>query len=362
MAIYHLSVKCMSRSRGQSATAAAAYRSAEKIRDDRTGEIHDYGRKGGVLHRELVLPQDSPAWARQRERLWNAAEIAERRKNSTVAREFEIALPSELKASERVRLAVDFARAISTKHRCAVDVSVHRPGRGGDTRNHHAHLLCTTRRLSLDGFTEKTRELDDAKTGEVVYWRERWAALTNERLKERGAESRIDHRTLKAQGIDRVPTVHKGPLLTALERRGIEARVSRRLDQERAEDIQSRLTRVAELGRLDREAREVTQSILVLSTDVAAARAARGHTGPGTGVVGHADAAQKAVERWKELYGQRSSSSLEEVQRQAREAWLKLRQNSNEAPEQGQERKRVLDRDAEKGREREQDKDLDLDR
>jgi MobA/MobL family len=113
-----------------------------------------------VLHRELVLPQDSPAWARQRERLWNAAETPETRKNSTVAREFEIALPSELKASERARLAVDFARAISIKHRCAVDVSVHRPGRGGDTRNHHAHLLCTTRRLGANGFTEKTRELD----------------------------------------------------------------------------------------------------------------------------------------------------------------------------------------------------------
>jgi len=275
VAIYHLSVKCMSRSRGQSATAAAAYRSAEKIRDERTGEIHDYGRKGGVLHRELVLPQDSPAWARQRERLWNAAEIAETRKNSTVAREFEIALPSELKASERARLAVDFARAISTKHRCAVDVSVHRPGRGGDTRNHHAHLLCTTRRLGREGFTEKTRELDDAKTGEVVYWREQWATLTNERLKERGVESRIDHRTLEAQGIDRAPTVHKGPLLTALERKGNRSRVIEQRERERADEIQARLSRAAELGRLERESREVEKSILVLSTDIAAAQRER---------------------------------------------------------------------------------------
>ena len=140
-----------------------------------------------MLHRELVTPEGAPAWAENRERLWNAAEAAETRKNSTVAREFEIALPSELKAQERTRLAVDFARAIATKHRCAVDVSVHRPGRGGDTRNHHAHLLCTTRRLQGNGFQEKTRELDDFKTGEVVYWRERWATLTNERLKERGS-------------------------------------------------------------------------------------------------------------------------------------------------------------------------------
>jgi MobA/MobL family len=77
--------------------------------------------------------------------LWNAAEAAETRKNSTVAREFEIELPAELKAHERTRLTVDFARAVATKHRCAVDVSVHRLGQGGDTRNHHAHLLCTTR-------------------------------------------------------------------------------------------------------------------------------------------------------------------------------------------------------------------------
>ena len=132
MAIYHLSVKCMGRSRGQSATAAAAYRAAERIRDERTGELHDYSRKGGVLHSELVVPAGAPGWARVRERLWNEAEAAETRRNSTVAREFEIALPSELKPQERAQLAVDFARAIATKHRCAVDVSVHRPGRGGD--------------------------------------------------------------------------------------------------------------------------------------------------------------------------------------------------------------------------------------
>jgi ATP-dependent exoDNAse (exonuclease V) alpha subunit len=275
MAIYHLTVKCMSRSHGQSATAAAAYRSAQKIRDERTGELHDYSRKGGVLHRELVVPAGAPDWARQRERLWNAAEAAETRKNSTVAREFEIALPSELKAQERARLAVDFARAIATKHRCAVDVSVHRPGRGGDTRNHHAHLLCTTRRLTGEGFKDKTRELDDAKTGEVVFWRERWAVLTNERLKERGVQARIDHRTLEAQGIERAPTVHKGPLLTALERRGIEPKVSRRLEAERVAEARAQLERAAELGRLEREQARVKESILVLSTDIAAARRER---------------------------------------------------------------------------------------
>jgi ATP-dependent exoDNAse (exonuclease V) alpha subunit len=331
VAIYHLTVKCMSRSKGQSATAAAAYRSAEKIRDERTGELHDYSRKGGVLHRELITPEGAPAWARNRERLWNAAEAAETRKNSTVAREFEIALPAELKAQDRTRLAVDFARAIATKHRCAVDVSVHRPGRGGDTRNHHAHLLCTTRRLQPNGFQEKTRELDDAKTGEVVYWRERWAMLTNERLQERGSAERVDHRTLEAQGIDRVPTIHRGPLLTAIERRGIEARVARRLDQERAEDIQARLARAAELGRLERERAEVEKSILVLSTDIAAARRERdrdaAYSGEHKGRIAPAVERKSSAQQWRD-----------EVRRQRQEAKPKT-------PERERSRDRTKDKD-----------------
>ena len=110
MAIYHLSVKTISRSAGRSATAAAAYRAGIKITDERTGELHDYSRKSGVEYTELVLPAHAPDWATNRAALWNAAEQAETRKNSTVAREFEIALPSELSPEERQRLAVDFAQ------------------------------------------------------------------------------------------------------------------------------------------------------------------------------------------------------------------------------------------------------------
>jgi hypothetical protein len=124
VAIRHLTVKCMSRSKGQSETAAAAYWSAQKIRNEHSGELHYYSRKGGVLHRAMVTRECARSWARNRERLWNAAEASETRNNSTVAREFEIALPAELKAHARTRLAVDFARAIATKHRGALDVSV----------------------------------------------------------------------------------------------------------------------------------------------------------------------------------------------------------------------------------------------
>ena len=221
MAIFHLSVKTVSRSAGRSATAAAAYRAGVEIADVRTGEVHDYTRRSGVESATLVLPSVVPLWAADRAALWNAAEQAETRKNSTVAREFEVALPAELPAAERARLALDFARELVARHGCVADVAIHAPGREGDHRNHHAHILLSTRRLGPEGFGEKTRELDDAKTGPALVreWRERFADLTNERLREAGIEARIDHRSLEAQGIDRAPTVHLGPQATGYERR-----------------------------------------------------------------------------------------------------------------------------------------------
>jgi len=219
MAIYHLSVKTISRSSGRSATAAAAYRAGVSITDERTGEHHDYCRKSGVEKTILFLPDNSPQWAIDRAALWNAAEAAEKRKNSTVAREFEIALPSELNADQRVRLACNFAHALVKRHGCAADVAIHAPSKEGDERNYHAHILLTTRRLGANGFTEKTRELDNQKSGEVLRWREYFAELQNTYLRAAGITEHVDHRTLEAQGIDRMPTQHLGPTATAIERR-----------------------------------------------------------------------------------------------------------------------------------------------
>lgn len=272
MAIYHLSVKTISRSAGRTATAAAAYRAAVAITDMRTGEYHDYRRKRGVELVQLVLPMAAPAWATDRAALWNAAEVAETRKNSTVAREFEIALPSELTETERQRLALDFAREIVERHGCAVDVAVHGPGKDGDERNHHAHILCTTRRLGPGGFGEKTRELDDKKTGEVDYWRERFARLQNERLREAGRVEHVDHRSLEAQGIDRAPTHHLGPAASAFERRtGQSSR--KRIDFEQV--ALERLSLAKMLGELEREQQELTLSIIDLSNDLREATSAR---------------------------------------------------------------------------------------
>lgn len=235
MAIFHLSVKTISRSAGRSATAAAAYRAAWKIIDQRTGEVHDYRpRKGGVESADLVLPIGAPDWASDRDAIWNAAEAAETRKNSVVAREFEIALPSELSAVQRKHLALTFARELVDRHGFAADVAIHQPGKEGDNRNHHAHILCTTRRLTAVGFGEKTRELDDRKSKEVDGWRERFAAIQNAHLRSAGVSARVDHRSLVDQGIDREPTKHLGPVLTAIYRRGgrsyvEEARANERL-------------------------------------------------------------------------------------------------------------------------------------
>jgi hypothetical protein len=225
MATYHLSAKTISRSHGRSATGAAAYRSGARIADERTGVIHDYQRRRGVEAAFLLLPASAPDWASDRARLWNAAELAETRKNSTVAREFEIALPAELDAEQRQRLAADFARELVFRHGCAADVAIHRPGRAGDSRNHHAHILLTTRRLTAAGFGAKTRELDDLKTGEIGRWRVRFAEVQNARLREAGVEARVDHRSLEAQEIDREAMIHLGPTATALERRGVPTRL-----------------------------------------------------------------------------------------------------------------------------------------
>jgi hypothetical protein len=219
MASFHLAVKAIGRSAGRSATAAAAYRAGVEITDERTGLVHDYTRKQGVEHSELVLPAAAPEWAGDRERLWNAAELAEVRKNATVAREYEIALPAELSAEARRELALGLAREISERHGVAVDVSIHAPGREGDQRNHHAHLLTTTRRLGPEGLGEKTRELDQKQSGEVERWRERWAEMQNRALELANVPDRVDHRSHERRGIEQEPTAHMGPSATAIERR-----------------------------------------------------------------------------------------------------------------------------------------------
>ncbi len=220
MAIFHLSVKTFSRSKGQSATAAIAYRAGAKIYCEREGRQHDYTKKQGVSHSEIFLPNNAPNWASNREQLWNEVERAEKRKNSTVAREFEVALPCEMNKEERIELVQDFAKQIVKRHGCAVDINLHDDNRS-QKPNHHAHIMLSTRRLGEEGFSEKTRELDERKSGEVVYWREQWAKTVNHHLYQNGINARIDHRSLKEQGLEREPMIKMGANAAALERKGI---------------------------------------------------------------------------------------------------------------------------------------------
>lgn len=318
MASYHLSVKPISRSAGRSSTGAAAYRAAVRIHDQRTGEVFDFTRKRGVEHREIVAPANAPAWAYDRQALWNAVEIAETRKNSTVGREFEIALPSELNARERQVLATNFARELVARHGMVVDVAIHAPHRHGDQRNYHAHLLCSTRRLTAEGFREKTRELDDLKTGpaEVTRWRGRWADLQNELLVEHGHSERVDHRSLTAQGIHRAPTYHKGPAVMGMERRGLETDVGRRMTEDTQRDLQLRLEHAAEIGRLNRDAHQVSRSIIETNTDIAAATRARD--------LDPEHIAARAAKAWAEKYAHKQRPPWE-VAEEAAKNWARQR-------------------------------------
>lgn len=237
MAIYHMSVKAVSRSAGRSSTGAAAYRSGEKIMDERTGEIHDYTRKGGVEFSEIVMPSGA-TWEPSRSELWNAAELAEKRKDACVAREHEIALPKELSAEQRTELAQQYAQDLADRHGCAVDVAIHSPhkDKGGDANdNYHAHLLCTTREVDGQGLGQKCQreKAGQNRAADLELERSTWAGLQNTALEKTGHSERVDHRSLEAQGIDREPTAHKGPAVTEMERRGIQTEVSKRLEAAR---------------------------------------------------------------------------------------------------------------------------------
>jgi ATP-dependent exoDNAse (exonuclease V) alpha subunit len=305
VAIYHLSVKPVKRAAGRSVTAAAAYRAADRIRDQQTGQVFDYTRKSGVLHTEIVLSSEVARqdinWPRDRAALWNAAEGAERRKDARVAREYELALPHELTHAQRVALVRMFAQDIANRYQSAVDFAVHAPHREGDQRNHHAHVLTTTREITPVGLGAKTAiELSDTdrrKRGlepaakEIEAIRAHWANLTNEALRVAQQTARVDHRSLETQGVDREPATHKGPALTNLERRGIRTEASWRLEAEATQ----RLTRAAELGRLEREAAPIAASILALDTDLGAARQAR-NTELATGLRAQAE---RALETWR---------------------------------------------------------------
>lgn len=200
--------------------AAAAYRAGTVLHDERRGFTHRYHQRTGVVETFIMAPAYAPELTRDRALLWNAAEAAETRKNARVAREVILALPHELDLTARKTLARDMAAYLVERYRVAVDVALHSPpsdhngGKDGhDPRNHHAHLLFTTREVTKDGLGKKTRILDDKEHGpqEIEAIRAVWEALANAALEQAGLPARIDRRTLMDQGIDRIPEIHIGP-------------------------------------------------------------------------------------------------------------------------------------------------------
>lgn len=271
MAIYHCSTKPLARSSGRSAVAAAAYRSGDCLVDERQGLEHDYTRRSGVLHTQLVLPDGAGDWSRSE--LWNAAEKAEKRKDGRTAREWEVALPDELDEAERQELAVRFAGGLAKKYDCAVDVALHAPDREGDQRNWHAHLLATTRKVTAGSLAEKCEiELSDAKRLslglapariEVESVRQLWAQEVNRQLQEGHRPERVDQRSLAAQReeaihkgekekaaeLDREPQVKLGWKVVQMERRGEPSDRGGQLRQVQADNT-NRHTAVIDIGQL----------------------------------------------------------------------------------------------------------------
>ncbi len=220
MAIYHLHVKVIGRKSGASAVASAAYRSGSRLRDERLDRSHDFSAKRGVVHSEVMLPENAPqAWS-DRERLWNDVEAFEVRKDAQLAREVEFAIPREMSERDGIELARDFVRGEFVDRGMIADLNVHWDIAEDGMPKPHAHVMLTMRAVDVNGFGPKMRDWN--RTEMVARWRERWAELANERLAELDIDARIDHRSLEAQGIALEPQSQIGAPAKRIEDRGIE--------------------------------------------------------------------------------------------------------------------------------------------
>ena len=226
MAIYHFSAKVISRAVGSSAVAAAAYRSADRLRDERLGRSHDFSNKAGVVHSDVLLPEGADEQWRDRERLWNDVEAAELRKDAQLAREIEFAIPREMIEDQGIELARDFVRREFVDRGMIADLNVHWDIGLDGLAKPHAHVMLTMReiRIGEDGNAEFGAKVRDWNRTELLtHWREVWADHVNERLAALDIDARIDHRTLEAQGIDLEPQHKIGPAASRMAAEGLEA-------------------------------------------------------------------------------------------------------------------------------------------
>jgi len=325
VANYHFQISSLGRSAGRRATAAAAYRAGERLRDERSGRLYNFTRRKDVVHTEIFIPSHlggaADAWAGSREKLWNTAERTEKRSDSRVAREYQVSLPHELSRTQQIGLARALSLELAERYKVAVDLAVHLPRPEGDPRNFHAHLLTTTREVKPQGLGAKTgldmhsrerrkRELPSHRD-EFRTLRERWATLTNEALREANIDARVDHRSFAELGINREPKPWIPMASLKMEQRGVRSAVAERIREAYRQRVQARIERAAQAA-------------------------------PSPEVPMHANARDAGAA------GQ--SRDVEETRRQAREAWLELRAKKAEVPGEQRHTGRALDGG---GRERE---------
>ena len=244
MAIYHCSIKIISRGKGKSAVAAAAYRSGDNLTNEYDGITHDYTRKGGVVHTEVLLPDHAPSEYVNRAVLWNAVERIEKAKNAQLAREIEIALPKELTREQGISLVREYVKEQFVNAGMCADIAIHDKNDG----NPHAHVMLIIRPIEQDGTwgAKQKKEYILDRDGNKIYdpkkrsykcksipatdwneqtkaeeWRSAWAEICNQVLEQNGHAERIDHRSYARQGIDQIPTVHLGVAAFQMEKRGI---------------------------------------------------------------------------------------------------------------------------------------------
>jgi ATP-dependent exoDNAse (exonuclease V) alpha subunit len=344
MAIYFLNLKNFGRAGGSSAVSAAAYRAGERMHDARTGKTYDHSERRDVMHKEIVLPSKfadaEMGWARDRSSLWNAAESAETRKNARVAREYLVALPVELSPDQRLKLVREFSRELADRYGFALDFAIHAPRDfpDSDPRNFHAHLLATTREVTFEGLGAKTTlEMNERRRyelglgssiKELVHVRERWATVTNEALREAEVDARIDHRTLAAQGIDREPLPHIPKAAFEMERHGYRNELAERLRDDYRARVEARLERAAaretaaaaEPAAAEPAASEFVAPSLAASQSAAREPAAR-----------EPAASERATAELSVTSVAAKPQTLEDIRREARENWLRMRQSQGYA-------------------------------
>ena len=267
----HIPVKIVKRSEGRSAVEAAAYRSGTKMTNEWDGQTHDYTRKRGVIHTEIMLPPLAPPEFQDRSTLWNSVEQIEKAKDSQLARDIEAALPRELSREQQLALVRSFIQDNFVDKGMCADFALHDKGTG----NPHVHILLTMRPLKENGewgakcrkvydLDERGQRIPDGKggwknhredttdwndKGNVELWREAWADYVNRAQAAIGLSERIDHRSYKRQGIDKIPSVHLGVAATQMEKRGILTRkgdLNRQIaaDNKLLKEIKARITRL----------------------------------------------------------------------------------------------------------------------